>query len=312
VIFIGDTAQLPPVGMNESPALDIAYLKASFHLSIKTLELSEVVRQAEDSGILSNATRVRHQLDHDKPEPPFFNCDGFSDVVRIVGPDLEDALQSAYSKTGKEGTLIICRSNKRANLFNREIRQRILGLDSEITAGDLLMVVRNNYFWLPPTSQAGFIANGDIIEVLRVRKTEELYGFRFADLQIRLLDYPEEKDMDVKVMLDTLMLETPALPWNENKKLFEEVMNDYMDITQKYLRIQKVKSNPYFNALQIKYAYALTCHKSQGGQWEHVFVEQPYMKDDMVDKEYVRWLYTAMTRATTQLNLVNFSDKFFS
>jgi ATP-dependent exoDNAse (exonuclease V) alpha subunit len=311
LIFIGDTAQLPPVGMTDSPALDMKYLNASFQLNTETIELTEVVRQSEDSGILCNATFIRQLLKKKNIKPPFFQTSGFSDVIKIAGNDLEDALNTAYSTAGRESTLIVCRSNKRANIYNREIRSRILGYDQEIVAGDLLMCVRNNYYWLPPSADAGFIANGDILEIIRVRKTQELYGFRFADVQVRLLDYPDEKDLEIKIMLDTLSLETPALPWKENTRLYEEVIKDYEDIPKKYLRIKKVKENPFFNAIQVKYAYALTCHKSQGGQWQQVFLEQGYLTDDMINSEYIRWLYTAVTRATQKLYLVNFAEKFF-
>jgi exodeoxyribonuclease-5 len=206
---------------------------------------------------------------------------------------------------------VICRSNKRANIYNREIRNRILFLDGEISTGDYLMVVKNNYFWLPPESSAGFIANGDIVELMRIRKTEELYGFRFADVTIRFLDYPEEKELDVKIILDTLMADSPALPQSENNRLFQTVLEDYADLPARRERVEKVKLNPYFNALQVKFAYALTCHKTQGGQWDTVFIDQGYITERMLNTEFLRWLYTAVTRATKRLYLVNFENRFF-
>jgi exodeoxyribonuclease-5 len=208
--------------------------------------------------------------------------------------------------------VVICRSNKRANIFNREIRNRILFMDGEIATGDYLMVVKNNYFWLPPGSAAGFIANGDIVELVRIRKITEIYGFRFADVTIRLLDNPEEKELDVKIILDTLMADAPALPQSENNRLFQTVMEDYSDLTSRKERVEKVKLDPYFNALQVKFSYALTCHKTQGGQWDTVFIDQGYLTDKMLNTEFLRWLYTAVTRATRRLYLVNFEERFFS
>jgi len=311
IIFVGDTAQLPPVGLSESPALDRDYLTASFQLNIETLELTDVVRQAEDSGILYNATFIRNLIQQEHHKFPFFHLKDFPDIVSIQGQDLEDYLHTAYGNAGREGTLIICRSNKRANLFNNEVRNRIMGYDTEINAGDMLMCVRNNYFWLPEESKAGFLANGDMMEILRIKKTMELYGHRFADIQVRLVDFPEEKELEIRIMLDTLTLDGPALPQKDQNAFFEEVMLDYMDLPQRAQRLQKIRENPFYNAVQVKFAYALTCHKSQGGQWENVFVEQGYLKDEMINQEYLRWLYTAVTRASKKLHLVNFSEKFF-
>lgn len=311
IILIGDTAQLPPVGLSESPALDTQYLAASFNLQIDSLELTEVVRQAEDSGILYNATCIRDQIPSGKPILPLFYLKQFTDIVSIQGQDLEDYLHTAYHEAGREGTLIICRSNKRANIFNNEIRHRIMGYDTEINAGDLLMCVKNNYFWLPEDSRAGFLANGDMMEILRVTKTQELYGHRFADVMVRMVDVPEEQELEIKIMLDTLTIDGPSLSQKDQNAFFEEVMLDYMDLPQKALRLKKIRENPFYNAVQVKFAYALTCHKSQGGQWEHVFLEQGYLTDEMLNKEFMRWLYTAVTRASRKLHLVNFADKFF-
>ncbi|MGA3014203.1 MAG: AAA family ATPase [Bacteroidales bacterium] len=312
IMFIGDSAQLPPVGMEHSPALDLDYLRKAYHLLIDTHELTEVVRQEKHSGILLNATIIRNHIIHQEWTSPLFRIDNLhKDVIRINGSELEDALNSAYSGSGKENNVVVCRSNKRANIFNREIRKRILFLDEEINTGDFMMVVKNNYFWLPEGSSAGFIANGDIIELLRIRKIEEMYGFRFADVTIRFLDYPDEMDLDVKIILETLNSESPALSSADNNRLFQEVMNDYEDLPSRRKRIDKVKINPYFNALQVKFAYALTCHKTQGGQWDSVFVDQGYLNDKMMNLDYLHWLYTALTRATKKLYLVNFDDKFF-
>ncbi|MFH1161044.1 MAG: AAA family ATPase [bacterium] len=311
VLFIGDAAQLPPVGLNYSPALDSAFLENGYHLEIDSFELTEVVRQSQESGILVNATRIREEIMAGELKFPLFHDGPFRDVIRITGTELEEALNQAYAGSGKENNVVICRSNKRANIFNREIRRRILCLDGEITSGDYLMVVKNNYFWLPPESPAGFIANGDIVEIKRIRKTEELYGFRFADCTIRFLDYPEEQELDVKILLDTLHSESAALTQQENNRLFQTVMEDFQDIPSRRERVEKVKASPHFNALQVKFAYALTCHKTQGGQWDTVFIDQGYLTEPMLNVEYLRWLYTAVTRATKKTFLVNFQERFF-
>ena len=311
ILFIGDAAQLPPVGLDESPALDTVFLKQAYNLETDEDELTEVVRQSRESGILENATLIRSEIPEKKVMFPLFNLKNFSDVIRINGSELEEILNRTYSGSGKDNNVVICRSNKRANIYNREIRNRILFLDGEISTGDYLMVVKNNYFWLPPESSAGFIANGDIVELMRIRKTEELYGFRFADVTIRFLDYPEEKELDVKIILDTLMADSPALPQSENNRLFQTVLEDYADLPARRERVEKVKLNPYFNALQVKFAYALTCHKTQGGQWDTVFIDQGYLTERMLNTEFLRWLYTAVTRATKRLYLVNFENRFF-
>ncbi len=311
LLLIGDTAQLPPVGMPLSPALDLEYLKSRYDLKIYSFELTEVMRQSLGSGILFNATRLRNVIASGNVSFPLFNIDNQTDVARIGGEELEDLLQTALSSSEPAETVVICRSNKRANMFNREIRNRILFQENEISSGDCLMVVRNNYFWLDPQSLPGFIANGDIIEVLQIRGTEEVHGFRFADVTVRLVDYPDEPALDVKIILDVLMADSPALPDEAQKRLFSAVLDEFNDIPQRILRYEKVRTNPYYNALQVKFAYALTCHKTQGGQWQHVFVDQGYLKEDMIDHEYLRWLYTALTRATRKVYLLGFQDKFF-
>ncbi len=311
ILFIGDTAQLPPVGLDESPALDTAFLKQAYSLEIDEDELTEVVRQSRESGILQNATLIRDEIPEKKVSFPLFSLKNYSDVVRINSSELEEMLNRAFSGAGKDNNVVICRSNKRANIFNREIRNRILFFDGEISTGDYLMVVKNNYFWLPPGSSAGFIANGDIVELIRIRKIEELYGFRFADVTIRFLDYPDEKELDVKIILDTLMADSPALPQQENNRLFQTVMEDYADLPTRKEKVEKVKLSGHFNALQVKFAYALTCHKTQGGQWDTVFIDQGYVTERMLNTEFLRWLYTAVTRATKKLYLVNFENRFF-
>ena len=311
MMFIGDSAQLPPVGLGYSPALDIDFLKQRYHLSPETFELTEVVRQARKSGILVNATMVRKQLQDQKFELPVLFTESFKDIQRITGSELEELLNHAFSDSAKDHNVVICRSNKRANIFNREIRRRILYYEDEISTGDYLMVVKNNYFWLPDDSQAGFIANGDIVELVRIRKIEEQYGFRFAEVTIRFIDYPEEKELDVKIILNTLMSESAALSQTEQNRLFQAVMDDYQELPSRRARLDQVRVNPFFNALQVKFAYALTCHKTQGGQWNTVFVDQGYLNDRMINIEYGRWLYTALTRATRTLYLINFEERFF-
>jgi exodeoxyribonuclease V len=312
LIFVGDTAQLPPVGTTLSLALNAEYLKTSYHLTLDSFELTEVVRQAEDSGILSNATHIRKLVKEEQTDHDFFTTRGYKDVMRINGDELEDMLNTAYSQSGDTETIVICRSNKRANLFNNEIRHRILYREGEINAADKIMIVKNNYFWISKRSKAGFIANGDIAEVLRIKNNEVVAGtYNFVDAAIRLIDYPEEKDFEVKLLMNTLQMDAPSLSYNDYKILYNEVAADYQHITDKYQRLKLMQSNPYLNALQIKFAYAMTCHKTQGGQWENVFVEQGYLTDEMVNMEYLRWLYTAVTRGTKKLYLVNFNERFF-
>ncbi len=311
LIFIGDTAQLPPVGLDVSPALDTAFLKASYSFQVDSFELTDVVRQTSDSGILTNATALRNQIKAALKTQPHFDLSNFKDVVRIDGMELEDALNEAYNRYGAEDTMIVCRSNKRANIYNQQIRVRIRWQESELSAGDFMMVVKNNYSWLPDESKAGFIANGDIIEISRVGKIQEMHGYRFADVRMRLIDYPDEPELEVRLLLDTIMSESPALSQDDNKKLFESVMQDYSDVSDRRVRLEKVKKDPFFNALQVKFAYAVTCHKAQGGQWPCVFVEQGYLTDDMLNVEYLRWLYTALTRASEKLYVVNFNKEFF-
>ncbi|MCH7784831.1 MAG: AAA family ATPase [Bacteroidetes bacterium] len=311
LLLIGDTAQLPPVKLSISPALDVRSLKNNYNKNVITIELDEVVRQKKDSGILVNATKIRKQL-----EDEFYDCFkfeeiSFPEVIRpLDGQELMDAINDSYSAIGNEETVFIVRSNKRANLYNQNIRNRILFQEEELSAGDYLMVVKNNYFWVKPSSDAGFIANGDIIEVLEIFSFIELYGFRFANVNIRMVDYPKMNPFETVLLLNTLASETASLSNNDSNKLYQEVLKDYASIKSNYKKLLSVKKNEYFNALQIKFSYAVTCHKSQGGQWKNVFVEQPYLPNG-IDKEYLRWLYTAITRAKEKLYLVGFQDDFF-
>jgi len=311
LILIGDTAQLPPVRLELSPALDADQISRNYDMHVVGLELNEVVRQEENSGILINATQIRRQLQENAFEAFQFNVTGFKDIVRLVeGYDIQDAIEQSYHENGKEETAFIVRSNKRANLYNGNIRNQILFLESDLAVGDYMMVVRNNYFWLEPNSEAGFIANGDILEVLEIFALKELYGFKFAEVKAQLVDYPNQGSFETVLLLDTIHSITPSLSYEEGNRLYHEVMKDYEDETSKYKKFLKVKSNKYFNALQVKFSYAITCHKSQGGQWNTVFVEQPYLPNG-VDKEYLRWLYTAVTRAKKQLYLIGFQNDFF-
>jgi len=312
LLFLGDSCQLPPVGIANSPALDLELLKNSYFLDTSNYTLSDVVRQALESGILVHATDLRYKIDTKNNQLPLFReMNKWPDVVSITGTDLPDAMNQAFSDYGRENTVLITRSNKRANLFNKAIRERILFHESELAAGDHLMIVRNNYFWLPEESKAGFIANGDIAEVMSLRKTEELYGFRFAEASIRLVDYPDDDTLDVKLLLNTIDSESPALSYEENNRLFTEVMADYQELSSRKKQLAALRTNPYYNALQVKHANALTCHKTQGGQWDAVFLEKGYLTEEMLDTEYLRWLYTAVTRAGKKLFLVNFDEKFF-
>ncbi|MBT8286116.1 MAG: AAA family ATPase [Flavobacteriaceae bacterium] len=311
LILIGDTAQLPPVRLTLSPALNEHQLQSRFDKDVTVIELDEVVRQVQDSGILVNATDLRNHLDDHLNATFQFQLNSFADIVRLTdGYAIQEAIEEAYSSQGKEETALIVRSNKRANLYNENIRNRILFLENDLAAGDYLMVVKNNYYWLNPKSEAGFIANGDIIEILEIFSFKELYGFRFAEVKIRMTDYPNQKPFETVLLLDTLTAETPSLSYEDGNRLYQEVLKDYAHESSKYKKFLGVKNNTFFNALQVKFSYAITCHKSQGGQWHTVFVEQPYLPSDP-DREYFRWLYTAITRAREKLYLIGFKDDFF-
>ena len=308
LILIGDKAQLPPVNLDISPALNEETLFLNYNKQVISKELTEVVRQKKDSLILENATRLRKKISvNDYSYPKFLTN---SEVVRInTGEDLQEALEYAYSNEGLNNTTILCRSNKRANQYNQQVRVKIRWQENEISSGDKLMVVRNNYFWLDENSNAGFIANGDTVEVIKIKEVIEIYGFRFAKSVIQMTDYGNEKELDVILLLDTLMSEKPALTYEQYKALYREVGLDYKgdkDINK------KIKENMFFNALQVKFAYAITCHKSQGGQWDNVFIDIGHYTENMLDKSFLRWLYTAFTRSSKNLYLINFSDDFFN
>ena len=315
LMLIGDAAQLPPVGSDVSPALSAHYLQEVGDLKVHQAELTEVVRQEQESGILCNATIIRNRIMQMSPgdsvELPLFSTRVFPDVVRLQGADLEETLYREYGSGGVEDVVFVCRSNKRANLFNQAIRNRILLRDDEVGTGDYLMVVKNNYHWIDDDAAMGFIANGDIVEVLSARNYQELYGFHFVDVTLRFVDYPDAQTLDCKLLLETLHSESPSLTHEESQRLYDEVMADYADLPTQAERLKELRGNPYYNALQVKFAYSLTCHKTQGGQWPVVFVEQGYVTEDMRDREFLRWLYTAMTRATQRVYLLNFSDDFF-
>lgn len=310
LLILGDSAQLPPVHQENSPALQ----SQTYHLygmqRIRELELSEVMRQAHDSGILMHATSIREAIAFEFTHPISFEL-GFKDVVRLKdGYDILEAFTQSFDRNGVADTVCIVRSNQRANAYNQQIRQRILFRENALSVGDLLMVVKNNYFWLDEKDEAGFIANGDIVEVLQIYGYKELYGFTFASVKIRMMDYPNQRPLDVELLLDTLESKSASLTSEESQKLYQEVLQDYMDEPKAYKRLEKVKTNPYFNALQVKFSYAITCHKSQGGQWATVFVEQPYLADGP-NTAYYRWLYTAFTRAKERLYLIGFTDDYF-
>ena len=307
LILIGDRAQLPPVHLEISPALNEETLEFNYNKQTICKELTQVVRQEKGSLILENATKLRKKIsDKDYSYPKFLTS---SEVIRInTGEDLQEALENAYGNDGINNTVILCRSNKRANQYNQQIRVKIRWQENEISVGDKLMVVRNNYYWLEESSNVGFIANGDILNVVKIKKIIERYGFRFAKASIQMTDYLNEKELDVILLLDTLTSETPAITYEQYQQLYREVGLDYQG--KKEIN-KKIKEDQFFNALQIKFAYAITCHKSQGGQWDNVFVDLGYFKEDMLDKSYLRWLYTAFTRASKKLFLINFNDEFF-
>ena len=308
LILVGDSAQLPPIGTNLSPALDDKYLY-SYGMKVYKFELCEVVRQDQDSGILKNATDLRLNLQNQNISLPKFQTT-FPDVEYITGADLLEELESCYSKYGEDETKVVCRSNKTASQYNLGIRNRILWKEEEISHGDKIMVVKNNYSWLPENEKIDFIANGDILEVKRIGRTQEIYGYRYIDLSLQFVDYPE-LEIDVKAILDCLSSEKPAMDDNYYKNLYQLLQEDYQDITDSQKRHEKILEDPFFNALQIKFAYALTCHKAQGGQWKSVFIDHGYINFNELSEEGVhslnRWFYTGITRATEKVYLVNFA-----
>lgn len=316
LLLLGDTAQLPPVGDMLSPALSPDYLRSMF-LDVSHVEMTQVMRQVGDSGILYNATRLREMICGEAAGVvPKIKLTSFPDVCRVQGDELIEAIEGCYGSVGTDDTIVLCRSNKRANVYNEGIRRRILYREEVLNRGDMLMVVKNNYYWRELLGREDksllekldFIANGDVAEIVRVGGVEEMYGFRYADVTLSFLDY-EDCELDVKIMLDTLTSESPSLTREENERLFAALWDDYPEIRSKRKRMEAIRNNPYYNALQVKYGYAVTCHKAQGGQWRRVFVDQGYVTPEMMTADYYRWLYTAFTRASEKLYLVNWAKE---
>jgi exodeoxyribonuclease-5 len=307
LILIGDTAQLPPVGTDMSPALDKNELAMYMPVSGE-ITLTDIVRQNQDSGILENATLIRNHITGGNLTIPSLKYEAMPDIAFINGPEIVEILEKAYNRHGFEDVIVLCRSNKKANQYNNGIRKQVLFREEEIASGDLLMVVKNNYFWLKDHQDMEFIANGDIACVLKVRKYAERYGFRFAFVLMRLIDYDVE--FEAWIMLDILMAETASLASEDNRKLYYNVLEDYQHIESRPKQYKAVKEDVFFNALQVKYAYSITGHKAQGGQWKSVFIDQGYVNAERIDREYLRWLYTAITRATMELYFVNFPKDF--
>jgi len=310
LILVGDTAQLPPIGLPYSPALDSTYVEQSYLKTCKSGVLSDVVRQSQESGILYNATLIRQLIDTGTITFPKFTIQ-HTDFVSITGSELLECLESSYAKKGQENTIIITRSNKLANRYNQGIRQTILWRDSEISVGDYIMIVKNNYFWTQDIPEIDFLANGDIVKIVAVTKYETMYNLNFAHVIIECPDYNNIR-IKTKVVLNTLYSESPSFTRSEQQNFYEEVMLDYADFTSKKKKYDELRKNEYFQALQIKFAYAVTCHKAQGGQWNDVYIDHGYFIDSMLDIDFLRWLYTAITRATETLYLVNFKDDFFA
>jgi exodeoxyribonuclease-5 len=313
LLLIGDTAQLPPVESRESPALDCDYLKSQFPITAATYELTEVKRQALSSGILFNATHIRERLKENayEYELPLFEIDGFDDAIKIEPETFEELLYKVFSENVDNEAIIVCKSNKRANLFNQAIRGRILNIEGEIATGDRLMVVKNNYFWADGNDRISFIANGDMAEIRKIKHFEEMYGFRFADVELSFTDYPDAPNVEAKILLDTLNSNSASLTTEESQRLFAAIEEDYMDIPNRRQRYKEMRKNPWFNALQVKFAYALTCHKTQGGQWNTVFIDSAFNQKETLETEDLRWIYTALTRAQQRVYFVNFKEEFF-
>lgn len=308
LLLIGDNAQLPPVKQENSPALDKEVLR-SYSLQVANATLTEIVRQAEKSGILYNATLLRNALRFEETDDyPKLHINGFADVKRINGTELIDEIADAYRKDGMEETIVISRSNKRVNAYNNGIRNRVLYKEEELSTGDILMITKNNYFWVEDFENLDFLANGEFVEVVRVKGEEVMYGFRFCNVLLYHRDYDIE--FEAKIIMDVLHTEVPGLPREQNDLLFAHVMEDYADIPQKRFRYKKVKENPYFNALQVKYGYAVTCHKAQGGEWKNVFLDLGYVQQAYMGESFYRWLYTSITRSSEKLWLVNLPDDF--
>lgn len=308
LLLIGDSAQLPPVGEDDSPALQLAELEG-YGLEVRQAMLSQIVRQAESSGILYNATNIRNTLNKGKTEAyPKLKLKKFTDIVRISGEDLIDEISACYDRDGLENTMIISRSNKRSNIYNQGVRNRILYREEELSAGDMLMITKNNYYWAENIEGIDFLANGEIVEVLRVRREQELYGFRFCEVLVKSIDYDVE--LEVKILMDTLYSDVSGLTRERSEELFLNIMEDYSDISTKAGKMKRLKIDPFYNAVQVKFAYAVTCHKAQGGEWANVFLDLGYIAEEHLGVNFYRWLYTAITRASSKLYLVNLPDEF--
>ena len=303
LIFIGDAAQLPPVNQTISPALNSEFLKTTYNINIDEYEISDVVRQSEESGILYNATVIRNTIINNDLD---FKFKKFNDIVSLSdGFEIQESIENSFNEIGRDNSIIIVRSNKRANQYNQQIRKTILSHEHKVCLGDLLMITKNNYFWTSSDSEIPFLANGDIIEIVKIHRIRELYGFEFAEVNIRMVDYINYPSFDTIIMLNTLDSDLPSLSYEQSNNLYQEVQKDYINIKSKYKRFLKTKENPFFNALNVKFSYAITCHKAQGGQWPVVFIEKPYLKNGP-DIDYMRWLYTAVTRAESKLYLIGF------
>ncbi len=308
LLIIGDTAQLPPVKSEISYALDSEFLENEYEKEVISVELTDVIRQQKESGILSYATSIRNKIENNYFDDISFDFNTFKDIINVEdGEHLMNLIQDSYNKYGIEETAIIVRSNKRANLYNKAIRDKILTNENLINVGDLLMVIKNNYFWLNNKKDIGFIANGDIIKIEEIFEIKNIYGFKFAEVRISMVDYPKIRPFETVLILDSLYINSPALDFNTMNKLYQEVLKDYMNVKTKYKRHLAVKNNSFFNALQVKFAYSFTCHKSQGGQWSSIFLEFPYLPNGM-DKDFFRWLYTAITRSKNKLHLIGFNQ----
>ncbi|MBQ7551733.1 MAG: AAA family ATPase [Bacteroidales bacterium] len=311
LLLVGDAAQLPPVHFEESPALDVDYIKRNFSLNANSCSLVDVTRQSQNSGILYNATRLRNKMSRNECSFPLFSPPVYPDCQRVDGEELEELLHSLYAKHEPDDIVVITYSNKRAYIYNQEIRHRILYREEQLAAGDYLIAVKNNYFWIQDDREVGFLANGDAMEILSINKRQELYGFHFADVTVRLCDYPNHDNVDIKIILESLDSENASLSEEQSEALYHAVSEDYADIPTKKEFYAKMKSDPFLNAVQVKFSYAMTCHKTQGGQWACVLLDQGLIRDGILTKSYLRWLYTALTRATQQVYLINFNDSFF-
>tara|TARA_B100001093_G_scaffold204034_1_gene196111 strand:+ start:18091 stop:19485 length:1395 start_codon:yes stop_codon:yes gene_type:complete len=303
LIFIGDNAQLPPVNQKNSPALNSNFFLEQHNLEVLEYELKEVVRQSKESGILQNATILRNAISNNKLN---FSFKKFDDIIKLNdGFEIQESIESTFSEYGLDNSIIIVRSNKRANQYNQQIRKTILSHDHKLTVGDRLMITKNNYFWTKLDNDIPFLANGDTIEILEIYNFKEIYSFEFAEVKIKLTDYPDAKTFDLILILNSLTSDTPSLTFEQTNKLYQEIQKDYTNIKSNYKKFVKTKENPFFNALNVKFSYCITCHKSQGGQWKIVFIEKPFLKDG-IDMDYLRWLYTAVTRAEIKLYLIGF------